>query len=73
MASNRFSQTEHRNADGRTYWYNTNSKESVWEKPEGECALLVAQGMALNAECVADVELKTPFEVCSCLGMIVTY
>lgn len=28
-------QTEHRNAEGRTYWFNTSTKESVWEKPEG--------------------------------------
>ncbi|EJD08552.1 uncharacterized protein FOMMEDRAFT_165104 [Fomitiporia mediterranea MF3/22] len=26
--------TEHRNAEGRTYWFNTSSKESVWEKPD---------------------------------------
>ncbi|KIJ55313.1 hypothetical protein M422DRAFT_199451 [Sphaerobolus stellatus SS14] len=26
--------TEHRNAEGRTYWYNTTTKESVWEKPD---------------------------------------
>ncbi|KAH8110818.1 hypothetical protein DFH11DRAFT_1730027 [Phellopilus nigrolimitatus] len=26
--------TEHRNAEGRTYWFNTSTKESVWEKPE---------------------------------------
>ena len=26
--------TEHRNPEGRTYWFNTNSKESVWEKPD---------------------------------------
>lgn len=29
------SQTEHRNAEGRTYWFNPNTKESSWEKPEG--------------------------------------
>ncbi|GJJ11302.1 hypothetical protein Clacol_005534 [Clathrus columnatus] len=26
--------TEHRNAEGRSYWYNANTKESVWEKPD---------------------------------------
>ncbi|KAL5536709.1 PRP40 [Sanghuangporus sanghuang] len=26
--------TEHRNAQGHTYWFNTATKESVWEKPE---------------------------------------
>ncbi|KAJ6514580.1 hypothetical protein DFH09DRAFT_1099665 [Mycena vulgaris] len=26
--------TEHRNPEGRTYWFNTGSKESVWEKPD---------------------------------------
>ncbi|KAJ6560990.1 hypothetical protein B0H10DRAFT_2118198 [Mycena sp. CBHHK59/15] len=26
--------TEHRNPDGRTYWFNTGTKESVWEKPD---------------------------------------
>ncbi|KAF7977604.1 hypothetical protein HWV62_3214 [Athelia sp. TMB] len=26
--------TEHRNPEGRTYWFNTGSRESVWEKPE---------------------------------------
>jgi pre-mRNA-processing factor 40 len=26
--------TEHRNPEGRTYWYNTTTKESVWEKPD---------------------------------------
>ncbi|KAG6902600.1 hypothetical protein C0995_014607 [Termitomyces sp. Mi166 len=26
--------TEHRNPEGRTYWYNTGTKASVWEKPE---------------------------------------
>ncbi|VDB84826.1 unnamed protein product [Peniophora sp. CBMAI 1063] len=26
--------TEHRNAEGRTYWFNTGTKESVWEKPD---------------------------------------
>ncbi|KZV94551.1 hypothetical protein EXIGLDRAFT_736585 [Exidia glandulosa HHB12029] len=26
--------TEHRNAEGRTYWFNANTKESVWEKPD---------------------------------------
>ena len=29
-------QTEHRNPEGRTYWFNTNTRESVWEKPDGE-------------------------------------
>lgn len=28
-------QTEHRNPEGRTYWFNTQSRESVWEKPDG--------------------------------------
>ncbi|OJA09724.1 hypothetical protein AZE42_08800 [Rhizopogon vesiculosus] len=26
--------TEHRNPEGRTYWFNTGSRESVWEKPD---------------------------------------
>ncbi|KAJ7619887.1 hypothetical protein B0H17DRAFT_1113867 [Mycena rosella] len=26
--------TEHRNPEGRTYWFNTGTKESVWEKPD---------------------------------------
>ncbi|KAH9935883.1 uncharacterized protein BXZ73DRAFT_89380 [Epithele typhae] len=26
--------TEHRNPEGRTYWFNTNTRESVWEKPD---------------------------------------
>ncbi|PFH51972.1 hypothetical protein AMATHDRAFT_74657 [Amanita thiersii Skay4041] len=26
--------TEHRNPEGRTYWFNTATKESVWEKPD---------------------------------------
>ncbi|KAF8661346.1 hypothetical protein AX16_001441 [Volvariella volvacea WC 439] len=26
--------TEHRNPEGRTYWFNTSTKESVWEKPD---------------------------------------
>ncbi|KAF8074918.1 hypothetical protein FPV67DRAFT_1475444 [Lyophyllum atratum] len=26
--------TEHRNPEGRTYWFNTASRESVWEKPD---------------------------------------
>ncbi|KAI0065611.1 hypothetical protein BV25DRAFT_1913625 [Artomyces pyxidatus] len=26
--------TEHTNQDGRTYWYNPSTKESVWEKPD---------------------------------------
>ncbi|KAH0582785.1 hypothetical protein H2248_010696 [Termitomyces sp. 'cryptogamus'] len=26
--------TEHRNPEGRTYWYNTGTKASVWEKPD---------------------------------------
>ncbi|KAI5118008.1 hypothetical protein M0805_008107 [Coniferiporia weirii] len=26
--------TEHRNTEGRTYWFNTSTKESVWEKPD---------------------------------------
>lgn len=28
-------QTEHRNPEGRTYWFNTGTRESVWEKPDG--------------------------------------
>ncbi|TRM59164.1 hypothetical protein BD626DRAFT_550416 [Schizophyllum amplum] len=27
-------QTEHRNPEGRTYWFNTGTRESVWEKPD---------------------------------------
>lgn len=26
--------TEHHNPEGRTYWFNTTSRESVWEKPD---------------------------------------
>ncbi|KAJ2934019.1 hypothetical protein H1R20_g3064, partial [Candolleomyces eurysporus] len=26
--------TEHRNPEGRTYWFNTGTKNSVWEKPD---------------------------------------
>ncbi|KAF9269050.1 hypothetical protein L218DRAFT_416844 [Marasmius fiardii PR-910] len=26
--------TEHRNPEGRTYWFNTHTRESVWEKPD---------------------------------------
>ncbi|KAF8159573.1 hypothetical protein B0H34DRAFT_842867 [Crassisporium funariophilum] len=26
--------TEHRNPEGRTYWFNTGTKQSVWEKPD---------------------------------------
>ncbi|EJU03810.1 hypothetical protein DACRYDRAFT_105962 [Dacryopinax primogenitus] len=26
--------TEHRNSEGRTYWYNNDSRQSVWEKPD---------------------------------------
>ncbi|EEB90287.1 hypothetical protein MPER_11522, partial [Moniliophthora perniciosa FA553] len=26
--------TEHRNPEGRTYWFNTVTRESVWEKPD---------------------------------------
>lgn len=26
--------TEHRNSEGRSYWYNAITKESVWEKPD---------------------------------------
>ncbi|EIW79152.1 hypothetical protein CONPUDRAFT_107252 [Coniophora puteana RWD-64-598 SS2] len=26
--------TEHRNPEGRTYWFNTSTRESVWEKPD---------------------------------------
>ncbi|KAG5652053.1 hypothetical protein H0H81_006473 [Sphagnurus paluster] len=26
--------TEHRNPEGRTYWFNTGTNESVWEKPD---------------------------------------
>ena len=29
-------QTEHRNPEGRTYWFNTGTRESVWEKPDGK-------------------------------------
>lgn len=31
----RFPQTEHRNPEGRTYWFNTGTQQSVWEKPDG--------------------------------------
>nr|GAT60860.1 predicted protein [Mycena chlorophos] len=27
--------TEHRNPEGRTYWFNPSTNESVWEKPDG--------------------------------------
>ncbi|KAJ7576904.1 hypothetical protein C8J56DRAFT_1114320, partial [Mycena floridula] len=26
--------TEHRNPEGRTYWFNTSTRDSVWEKPD---------------------------------------
>lgn len=26
--------TEHRNPEGRTYWFNTGTQQSVWEKPD---------------------------------------
>ncbi|KAF9006017.1 hypothetical protein BDQ17DRAFT_1352580 [Cyathus striatus] len=26
--------TEHRNPEGRTYWFNTGTRQSVWEKPD---------------------------------------
>lgn len=32
-------QTEHRNPEGRTYWFNTGTKQSVWEKPDGELVI----------------------------------
>ncbi|KAJ2934022.1 hypothetical protein H1R20_g3063, partial [Candolleomyces eurysporus] len=25
--------TQHRNPEGRTYWFNAGTKQSVWEKP----------------------------------------
>ena len=52
-------QTEHRNPEGRTYWFNTNTRESVWEKPDGECRL--ASKLVTEVDLIAD--LKTPFEV----------
>ncbi|KIK61630.1 hypothetical protein GYMLUDRAFT_58693 [Collybiopsis luxurians FD-317 M1] len=42
--------TEHRNPEGRTYWFNTGTKESVWEKPD----VLVLNPFLSD--------LKTPFE-----------
>ncbi|KAI6114778.1 hypothetical protein EDD16DRAFT_1693491 [Pisolithus croceorrhizus] len=33
--------TEHRNPEGRTYWFNTVTRESVWEKPDVFCGSYV--------------------------------
>ena len=39
--------SEHKNADGRSYYYNARTTESTWEKPkvlcdwEGKCAMLI--------------------------------
>lgn len=52
-------QTEHRNPEGRTYWFNTGTRESVWEKPDGEYILLLQCGHSL----MLLPDLKTPFEV----------
>jgi hypothetical protein len=41
-------QTEHRNPEGRTYWFNTATKESVWEKPDGEIGLDLSDAFLLN-------------------------
>ena len=48
IAAHNYSQTEHRNAEGRTYWYNTSNKESVWEKPDGESYLSIMHGAMLE-------------------------
>lgn len=56
-------QTEHRNAEGRTYWYNTTNKESVWEKPDGAHRPFVMQCTLLRIRCIVNKDLKTPFEV----------
>jgi len=59
-----FDQTEHRNPEGRTYWYNPATKESVWEKPEGRsppCSAYLP--CDLLTFLYAPPELKTPFEV----------
>ncbi|KAF8889322.1 hypothetical protein BD779DRAFT_1520931 [Infundibulicybe gibba] len=41
--------TEHRNPEGRTYWFNTGTRESVWEKPDGSSVLtFVCLQRALN-------------------------
>ncbi|KAF7316925.1 hypothetical protein HMN09_00426700 [Mycena chlorophos] len=34
--------TEHRNPEGRTYWFNPSTNESVWEKPDGALSSLHA-------------------------------
>ncbi len=53
-------QTEHRNAEGRTYWFNTTNKESVWEKPDGAFQSSYAHLTEAN---IVHTVLKTPFEV----------
>ncbi|KAH6916046.1 pre-mRNA-processing protein prp40 [Coprinopsis sp. MPI-PUGE-AT-0042] len=35
-ALTRLAQTEHRNPEGRTYWFNTGTQQSVWEKPDAD-------------------------------------
>ena len=52
-------QTEHRNPEGRTYWFNTGTKQSVWEKPDGNVLRRFIQSYTYNSL----LDLKTPFEV----------
>jgi hypothetical protein len=54
-------QTEHRNPEGRTYWFNTGTKQSVWEKPDGAFTLL--RPRCHNPNRSPRTDLKTPFEV----------
>jgi len=58
-------QTEHRNAEGRTYWFNTNTKESVWEKPDGAhlCCCFAALGF-ISFDSAQDAFRGTPARGC---------
>ena len=51
--------TEHRNPEGRTYWFNTGTRESVWEKPDGTPDITI-----YILVLTSPLDLKTPFEVC---------
>ncbi|KAG8220839.1 hypothetical protein J3R82DRAFT_2333, partial [Butyriboletus roseoflavus] len=50
--------TEHRNPEGRTYWFNTATRESVWEKPDGKHRSY----NWLSVVSTSITDLKTPFE-----------